>query len=67
MDPAADLGDDALEVARELADHVAARNPDRQVDLLTLRVRTVDPYRDLEQVGVGVVRMNRVVNGFHRC
>ncbi len=56
----------AHDVARELADHVAAGNPRRQHESLAIRRRIVDGDGDVKQVRAGLRGANRVVQAHCR-
>ncbi|ABA50678.1 hypothetical protein BURPS1710b_3583 [Burkholderia pseudomallei 1710b] len=54
------------DIARELAHHIAARNPYGQREALARRVRIGERERHLEQVRGGIFRNDRVANRLHR-
>ncbi len=63
---AIDLGPQAHDVARELADHVAARDPRRQAENLASRIGIAHGAADLEQVGTGMGGTDAVFDGGQR-
>jgi hypothetical protein len=54
------------DVARELAHHVAARNPHRQHETLAGRIGIGDGHGDFEQMGGGLLRNDGVADRLHR-